>query len=82
MKIRDKLELMKEMDEREKARINAFLNAVGAHKALEIHATAVMGSLDILAQHYNVPRAELLEQLIIMLQAAESNDKARFDTEV
>lgn len=73
MEIRDKLELMKEMDERNEARRKAYLETVGAHKALEIHATGIMGSLDIMAQHYNVPRTELLDQLIIMLQAAETN---------
>lgn len=33
MKIRDKLKLMKEMNERNKARVRAFLDASGARKA-------------------------------------------------
>lgn len=71
MNIREKLALKDQIDARNDARWKEFFDAMGVHNALEIQARGIMGSLNILADHYHVPRNTLLEQLLGMLQAAE-----------
>ena len=75
MTIREKLALKEQMDKRNEERVRAYLKTVGAHGAIEIHARAVLGSLDILAQHYHVDREELLDLLVSTLWAMNLSDK-------
>lgn len=75
MTTRKKLECMKEMEARNEARRKAYLETVGIHGAIEIHARAVLGSLDILAQHHGLKRAELLEVLVNTMWAMEQHDQ-------
>lgn len=69
MKTREKLELAKELEARNKERIEKYQRTAGVHKALEIHANSIIDSLDILAERYRLPREELLESLILTLRA-------------
>ena len=75
MTTREKLILKEQADKRNEERVRAYLMTVGAHGAIEIHARAVLGSLDILAQHYDVTRAELLELLVNTLWAMQQSDE-------
>ena len=68
MNTRDKLAMKAKIEARNDARIKEFLDVTGAHKALEVQTRATVGSLEILSNHYHIPRNSLLEQLIIMLQ--------------
>lgn len=74
MKIREKLTLLQEVEARNEARRQEYIRTCGAHSAIEISARAILGSLDILAQHYNVDRAELLELLVNTLWAMEQTE--------
>lgn len=74
MNTRKKLQQMKEMEARNEARRKAYLETVGIHGAIEIHARAILGSLDILAQHHNLPRSELLELLVNTMWAMQQTD--------
>lgn len=75
MTIREKLALKEQMDKRNEERVRAYLKTVCAHGAIEIHARAVLGSLDILAQYYDVTRAELLELLVNTMWAMQQSDE-------
>lgn len=75
MTIHEKLILKEQADKRNEERVRAYLNTVGAHDAIEIHARAILGSLDILARHYHVDREELLDLLVSTLWAMNLSDK-------
>lgn len=75
MTIRERLALRDEAEKRNNERIHAYLKTVGAHGAIEIHARAIIGSLDILAQHYHVDREELLDLLVSTLWAMNLSDR-------
>lgn len=75
MTIREKLALHEEAEKRNRERVDAYLKTIGAHGAIEIHARAILGSLDILAQHYHVDREELLDLLVDTLWAMNLGDK-------
>ena len=75
MTIREKLALHDEAEKRNNERIHAYLKTVGAHGAVEIHARAILGSLDILAQHYGVKREALLDLLVSTLWAMQQSDE-------
>lgn len=75
MTIREKLALHDEAEKRNEERLKLYLETVGAYKAIEISARAVLGSLDVLAQQYDVKRAELLEQLVNTLWAMQQSDE-------
>lgn len=77
MTTRDKLALKDQIEARNNARIAEFLDTLGVHKALETQARATLGSLQILADHYHIPRNTLLDQLITMLQAADGYTSRR-----
>lgn len=73
-------ERLKELDaikarnaERDQEYAAAQKRIAGAHRAVEISASAILDSLDILAQHHGVPRAELLELLVDTMQALEQH---------
>lgn len=69
----EKLKLMKEMDELNNARRKAHLETIGAYKSLEVYAKELLDVMDVLAKVYSVPRNELIEQMILMLQARVSS---------
>lgn len=69
MNTREKLAMKDQIEARNEARIKEFFDVTGVHKALEVQTRATLGSLDILSNHYHIPRNSLLEQLIIMLRA-------------
>lgn len=71
MNIRDKLDMQQEIDRRNDERIDAYMRTTGVHMALEIHANAVIDSLDIIAERYALKRSDLLEVLISTLYATE-----------
>ena len=71
MKTAEKLNLMKEMEARNEERRQQYIRTCGVHDAIEISSRAILGSLDILAQHYNVTRPELLELLVNTMWAQE-----------
>lgn len=70
----EKLKLMKEMEARNEARRQQYIRDSGVHSAIEVSARAILDSLDILAQHYNVTRDELLELLVDTLWAMKQTD--------
>lgn len=70
----EKLKLMEEMEARNEARRQEYIRTCGVHSAIEISARAILDSLDILAQHYNVTRPELLDLLVNTMQAAQQTD--------
>lgn len=70
----EKLRLMDEMEARNEERRQQYIRTCGVHSAIEISARAILDSLDILAQHYNVPRAELLELLVNTMWAMKQTD--------
>ena len=71
MSTTEKLKLMKEMEDRNEARRQEYIRTCGVHSAIEVSARAIIDSLDILAQHYGVYRAELLELLVNTMWAQE-----------
>lgn len=75
MTIREKLALHDELEKRNNERIHAYLKTEGAHGAIEFLARAILGSLDILAQHDGVKREALLEQLVDTLWAMQQSDE-------
>lgn len=74
MSTTEKLKLMKEMEDRNEARRQEYIRTCGVHSAIEISARAILDSLDILAQHYNVTRGELLELLVNTMWAKQQTD--------
>lgn len=71
----EKLMLQEEIEARNEARRQDYIRTCGVHSAIEISARAILDSLDILAQHYNVPRSELLDLLVNTMQAAQQCDE-------
>ena len=73
MKVSEKLAIMQEVRERNEARIRAFIGECSDVKslasALEIHAGAVNGSLEILSDHFGVPKVALFDQLTDTVRA-------------
>lgn len=69
MNTREKLAMKDQIEARNNARIKEFFDVNGVHKALEVQTRATLSSLDILSNHYHIPRNSLLEQLVIMLRA-------------
>ena len=53
----------------------AAASGTGHCPAIEIHARAILGSLDILAQHYGVKREALLDLLVDTLWAMQQSDE-------
>ena len=74
MTITEKLKLQKEIEARNEARRQQYIRTCGVHSAIEVSARAIMDSLDILAQHYNVTREELLELLVNTMWAMLQTD--------
>lgn len=79
MNIREKLELQKEIDARNADREREFLRGLedyveAVHKTIEVYAEAIHSCIDITAQHYGTGRAELLDLLIVTLQAKEQTE--------
>lgn len=70
----EKLKLMEETEARNEERRQQYLRTCGVHSAIEISARAILDSLDILAQHYNVTRPELLELLVNTMWAMKQTD--------
>ena len=71
MTTRERLTVHEMIEARNEARIKAYMRAASVHTALEIHAKAIIDSLDILAERYRLPRAELLESLIDTLYVTD-----------
>ena len=71
----EKLRLHKEIEARNEARRQQYIRECGVHSAIEISARAILDSLDILAQHYHVTRAELLELLVNTMWAVQQTDE-------
>lgn len=70
----EKLRLQEEIEARNEERRQQYLRDCGVHSAIEISARGIMDSLDILAQHYNVRREELLELLVNTMWAMKQTE--------
>ena len=68
---REKLALHDESEARNEERRKTYMQTVGVHTALEIHAKAILDSLDVLAGRYHLKRDELLDELISTLYATD-----------
>ena len=71
MKTAEKLNLMKEMEARNEERVQKHLENSELRERIEVSATCIIESLNIISEQLGVKRSDLLELLVDTLWAKE-----------